>query len=93
MIEREGIRVLGSADEPDGADDADAVGFEDSELPILHRADDGWRLRYRDDQGTEQEHLVTGGLDDEELAVHQARAWLDSAPRTTAWPHHQSPGL
>lgn len=80
MFERDSIRVI----EP--ADDAEAVSFEDSDLPILHR-DGGWTLSYLDVDGDRRDHLVTGTIGDIDLAVGLARAYLDRSPRTTAWPH------
>jgi hypothetical protein len=78
VFEQRSIRVL--------EDDDEAVGFEESDLPILHRGN-GWTLRYLDGEGREREHLVTGEIDDVDLVVEQARAYLDRSPRGTAWPH------
>jgi len=80
MYEEKSIRVL----EP--ADDDGLLDFEESDLPILRRAN-GWVLSYLGDDGRVEEHLVLGEVDDVELAVAQARAYLDRAPRTAAWPH------
>ncbi|HEV7791564.1 MAG TPA: hypothetical protein VGP05_21335 [Pseudonocardia sp.] len=83
MFERDSIRVI----EP--SDDAEAVNFEDSDLPILHW-DGGWMLSYLNGDGNIRDHLVTGQIDDVELAVEMARAYVDRSPRTTAWPHSGS---
>ena len=80
MFEQKSIRVV----EP--SDDDGAVNFEESDLPILHH-DSGWMLRYLDADGHPQDHLVAGEIDDVDLVVEQARAYLDRSPRTTAWPH------
>jgi hypothetical protein len=80
VFERDSIRVI----EP--SDDADTLNFEDSDLPILHRHG-GWVLSYLDTDGQIRDHLVTGEIDDVELAVELARAYLDRSPRTVAWPH------
>ena len=81
MFERDSIRVV----EP--SDDSETVDFEESDLPILYR-EGGWMLRYRDADGHVRKHLVFGEIEDPELAVKQARAYLDRTPRTTAWPHN-----
>jgi hypothetical protein len=80
MFERDSIRVL----EP--ADDVETAEFEDSDLPILHRSG-GWMLRYLDAGGQARDHLVTGEIDDIDLVVEQAKAYLRQSPRSTAWPH------
>ena len=80
MIERDSIRVI----EP--SDDAGAVSLDDSDLPILEWAD-GWTLRYLDSDGQAHDHLIAGQIGDLELAVQQARAYLDREPRSTSWPH------
>ena len=82
MVERNSIRVI----EP--SDDAEASHFEDSDLPVLHQRG-GWMLSYLDADGRRADHLITGEIGDVELAVEQARAYLDRPPRTkTAWPHN-----
>jgi hypothetical protein len=81
MIERDSIRVI----EP--SDDADAVSLDDGGLPILEWVS-GWILRYLDSDGQVHEHLIAGQLEDVELAVQQARAYLDRQPRSTSWPHN-----
>ena len=80
MIERERIRVV----EP--SDDRAAITFDDSDVPILAWVD-GWTLSYLDDDRTLREHLVLAAVDDLDLAVRQARDYLDRRPRETAWPH------
>lgn len=80
MFERESIRVVESSDDPD------VVNFEESDLPVLHR-NSGWMLSYLGADGEVREHLVTGEIDDIDLVVQQARAFLDRSPRATAWPH------
>lgn len=81
MIERERIRIVESSD------DRAAVSFEDSDLPILEWVD-GWALFYLDEDRTVRDHLVLGAVDDLDLAVRQARDYLDRRPRNTAWPHN-----
>ena len=80
MIERERIRIV----EP--SDDRTAISFEDSDLPILEWVD-GWALFYLDEDRTVRDHLVLAAVDDLDLAVRQARDYLDRRPRETAWPH------
>jgi hypothetical protein len=80
MYEQKSIRVV----EP--SDDDETINFEGSDLPIL-RGVNGWMLSYLDAGGHVREHLVAGEIDDVELVVEQARAYLDQSPRTTAWPH------
>jgi hypothetical protein len=80
MFERDSIRVL----EPE--DDVKTADFEGSDLPIL-LCRGGWMLRYLDADGQAQDHLVTGEIDDIDLVVEQAKAYLRQSPRTTAWPH------
>jgi hypothetical protein len=80
MFERDSILVVESSD------DADRVDFEGNGLPVLRR-DGGWILRYRSVDGESHEHLIAGAVDDVDLAVHQARAYLDQPPSATAWPH------
>jgi hypothetical protein len=81
VIERERIRIVESSD------DRAAVSFEDSDLPILEWVD-GWALFYLDEDRTVRDHLVLGAVDDLDLAVRQARDYLDRRPRNTAWPHN-----
>jgi hypothetical protein len=80
MFEQNSIRVL------EASDDAEALNFQDSDLPILHQ-DGGWTLSYLDADGRRVDHLVTGAIGDVGLAVGMARAYLDRSPLTTAWPH------
>jgi hypothetical protein len=80
MFQRDSILIV----EP--SDDADKVDFEGNGLPVLRR-DGGWILRYSGVNGDSREHLVAGAIDDVNLAVHQARVYLDQPPSATAWPH------
>jgi hypothetical protein len=80
MYEWNSIRVI----EP--SDDAETVNFEDSDLPILHRSS-GWMLRYLGAGGQPRDHLVAGEIDDIELVLEQAQAYLRQSPPATAWPH------